>query len=105
MVRRRIIFDVADIALPNSIIGRQALAKFMVVIHRAYHALKIPSPWGTLTVKVDTRGTILCVEHMFISVVTVSPSPSSDSDHPYALIPGSSGKRLRPFPELSSNDM
>ena len=68
-----IIFDVADIALPyNGIIGRPALAKFMVVIHHAYHALKLPSLWGTLTVKTDTRDAVLCGEQMFKAAATVS---------------------------------
>jgi hypothetical protein len=101
-----IIFDVADIALPyNGIIGQPTLAQFMVVTHHAYHALKLPSPWGTLIVKADTKDAVLCAEQMFKSVATASPSPSSDSDHPCAPIPGSFGKRLRPFSELCSDDM
>ena len=42
-----VVFNVADTPLPyNGIIGRPALAKFMVVTHHAYNALKIPSHWG-----------------------------------------------------------
>ena len=101
-----IIFDVADIALPyNGIIGCPALAKFMVVTHHAYHALKLPSPWGTLTVKTDTRDAVLCAEQMFKAAATASPCYSSDSDQTLAPIPGSPGKRLRPLPELGSDDM
>ena len=58
-----IIFYVVDIALPyHGIIGRPALAKFMMVTHHAYNTLKLPSPWGTLTVKTDNRGAVLCAE-------------------------------------------
>ena len=45
-------FDVADTPLPyNSILGRPALAKFMAVSHFAYNMMKMPAPWGVLTVK------------------------------------------------------
>jgi hypothetical protein len=100
-----IIFDVADIALPyNGIIGQPTLAQFMVVTHHAYHALKLPSPWGTLTVKSDTRYFMLYDEHMLKVATTTSPSHLYDLDHSRAPIPSLSRKRLCPFPELSSND-
>ena len=82
-----IIFDVADIALPyNSIIGRPALVKFMVATHHAYNALKLPSPWGTLTVKTDIRDAVFCTEQLFRLAATASPSSASDSDQHSAPI-------------------
>ena len=52
-----IIFDVTDTLLPyNSILGRPALAKFMAVSHFAYNMMKMPAPWGVLTVKARRRG-------------------------------------------------
>ena len=49
-----IVFDVADTPLPyNGILGRPALAKFMAVSHFAYDMMKMPTPWGVLTVKAD----------------------------------------------------
>ena len=39
----RIVFDVAKIPLPyNRILGRPALAKFMVASHYTYNTLKMP---------------------------------------------------------------
>ena len=100
-----IIFDVADIALPyNSIIGRPALAKFMMVTHHAYNTLKLPSPWGTLTVKTDIRDAVFCTEQLFMLAATASPTSASDLDQLSAPIPGSPGKRLRPCSELGSED-
>ena len=59
-------FDVADIPLPyNGIIGRPALAKFMAVTHHAYNTLKMPSTWGVLTVKADSKDVVLCNELIF----------------------------------------
>jgi hypothetical protein len=87
-----IIFYVADIALPYN------------GTHHAYHALKLPSPRGTLTVKSDTRYFMLYDEHMLKVATTTSPSHLYDLDHSRAPIPSLSRKILRPFPELSSND-
>ena len=95
-----IIFDVADIALPyNGIIGRPALAKFMMVTHHAYNTLKLPSPWGNLTIKTDTRDTVLCTEQLFRLATTASSTSVSDLDQHSAPIPGSPEKRLLPCSE------
>jgi hypothetical protein len=39
-------FDVAEIPLPyNGLLGRPALAQFMVAAHYAYNMIKIPATW------------------------------------------------------------
>ena len=100
-----IISDVADIALSyNGIIGWPALAKFIMVTHHAYNALKLPSPWGTLTVKTDIWDAVFCAEQLFRLAATTSPTSTSDSDQHSAPIPGSPGKRLRSCSEHGSGD-
>ena len=62
-----IIFDVADRPLPyNGILGRPALAKFMAVSHFAYNMMKMPAPWGVLTVKADVGDAVPCVQKLKI---------------------------------------
>jgi purine nucleoside permease len=74
-------FDVANIALPyNGIIGCPALAKFMVVTHHAYNVPKLPSSWGTLTVKTDIKDAVLRAEQTFKAVVISFPCTSSNLD-------------------------
>ena len=47
----KIVFDVVDLPLPyNGILGRPALAKFMVASHYAYNTLKMPGPLGVITI-------------------------------------------------------
>ena len=100
-----IIFDVADIALPyNGIIGLPTLAKFMVATHHDYNALKLPSPWGTLTVKADIRDAVFCDEQLFRLAPTAFPTSASDSNQLSTPIPGSPEKRLHPCSEHGSED-
>ena len=102
---KNIIFDVADIALSyNGIIRRPALAKFMMVTHHACNTLKLPSPWGTLTVKTDIQDAVFCTEQLFRLAATASPTSASDSDQHSAPIPGSLRKRLRSCSEHGSGD-
>jgi hypothetical protein len=59
----KILFDVADTNLPyNGILGRPALAQFMVASHYAYLVAKIPGPNGPITVKADVKAAVLCAE-------------------------------------------
>ena len=52
----RIVFDVAEIPLPyNGILGRPALAKFMVASHYAYNTLKMHGPMNIITVPSDKK--------------------------------------------------
>ena len=62
-------FDVADTPLPyNDILGRPALAKFMAVSHFAYNMMKMPAPWGVLTVKADVGDAVLCVQKLNLAI-------------------------------------
>ena len=68
-----IVFDVADTPLPyNGILGHQDLAKFMAVSHFAYNMMKMPAPWGVLTVKADVRDAILCVQKLNLAIGATS---------------------------------
>ena len=49
-----IVFNIADTPY-NDILGRPTLAKFMAVSHFAYNMMKMPAPWGVLTVKATSR--------------------------------------------------
>ena len=60
-----IVFNIADTPLPyNGILGRPALAKFMVVSHFAYNMMKIPAAWGVIKVKADVDDAIYCVQKL-----------------------------------------
>jgi hypothetical protein len=51
-----VLFNVAEIPLPyNGILGRPALAQFMVAAHYAYNMVKMPAAWGVLTIKANVR--------------------------------------------------
>ena len=68
-----IVFDVAATPLPyNGILGRPALAKFMAVSHFAYNMMKIPAPWGVLTVKADVGDAVLCVQKLNLAIAATS---------------------------------
>ena len=68
-----IVFDVADTPLPyNGILGRPALAKFMAVSHFAYNMMKMPAPWGVLTVKADVGDAVLCVQKLNLAIAVTS---------------------------------
>ena len=88
-----IILDVAYITMPyNGIIWLPALAKFMVVTHHAYNSLKLPSPWGTLTVKGDVRDVVPCSKQLFQIAATAFPVITthalSNSDRESVVIMG-----------------
>ena len=73
-----IVFDVADIPLSyNMILGRPALAKFMAASHYAYNTLKMLEPDGVITVKVDKKDAIFCIEKMY---KTAAAAASDDSN-------------------------
>ena len=68
-----IVFDIADTLLPyKGILGRPALAKFMAVSHFAYNMMKMPAPWGVLTVKADDGDAILCVQKSNLAIAATS---------------------------------
>ena len=65
-------FDVVDLPLPyNGILGRPALAKFMAASHYAYNTLKMPGPLGVITIPLDEKDAIICVEKMYRDTVAV----------------------------------
>ena len=64
-----IVFNVADMPLPyNGILGRPALAKFMAISHFAYNMMKMPAPWGVLTVKADVGDAVMCVQKLNLAM-------------------------------------
>ena len=66
-------FDVADTPLPyNGILGRPALAKFMVVPHFADNMVKMHAPWGVLMVKTDIGDAVLCVQKLNLAIAATS---------------------------------
>jgi len=89
-----ITFDVVHFDLPyNAILGRPALAKFMVAVHCAYNTLKLPGPTGVISIKADVKGSVHCAERLYKAVVTTS---SDNVEHPETFGPPSTKPRLSP---------
>ena len=60
---KKIVFDIANIPLPyNGILGRPALAKFMVPSHYAYNTLKMPGPMSIITVPSGRKDALICAD-------------------------------------------
>ena len=57
----------------NGILGRPALAKFMAASHYAYNTLKMLGPQGVITVKMDKKDAVACIEKMYKDSVAASP--------------------------------
>ena len=69
----RIVFDVAEIPLPyNGILGRPALAKFMVASHYAYNTLKMPWPMNIITVPSDKKDAPICADQLYREAVATA---------------------------------
>jgi hypothetical protein len=53
-----VLFDVVDnVDIPfNAILGRPAIAEFMAVLHHAYQCIKIPGPYGVITLASSWSG-------------------------------------------------
>ena len=74
----RIVFDVVDLPLPyNGILGCPALAKFMAASHYAYNTLKMPLPLGLITIPLDEKDAIICVDKMYQEAVVVEAAAGS----------------------------
>jgi hypothetical protein len=59
--REPIWFEVVDISSPyHELLGRPALAKFMVVLHYAYLKMKLPGPRGVITVSGCFNKSLAC---------------------------------------------
>ena len=67
-----------DLPLPyNGILGRPALAKFMVASHYAYNTLKIPGTAGIISIPSDTKDAIICVDKMYWDAVMVEAAEAT----------------------------
>src|SRR5438132_6498653 len=67
-------FDVPHFELPyNTILGRPSLAKFMASTHYAYMVVKMPGPQGPITVPLDLKGAVRCVELVHAAAVADQP--------------------------------
>jgi hypothetical protein len=61
--REPIWFEVVDISSPyHALLGRPALAKFMVVPHYAYLKMKLPGPRGVITVSGSFKKSLACAK-------------------------------------------
>jgi hypothetical protein len=61
--REPIWFEVVDISSPyHALLGRLALAKFMVVLHYAYLKMKLPGPRGVITVSGCFKKSLACAK-------------------------------------------
>ena len=59
-------FEVADFeSAYNCILGQSFLKKFMCVAHFAYLVLKVPGPYGLLTVYGGRKGIVACYMKSF----------------------------------------
>jgi hypothetical protein len=61
----------------NGLLGRLALAQFMVAAHYAYNMIKIPATWGVQTIRADLRDAVYCVEEMDKAAVIGKPGGPS----------------------------
>jgi hypothetical protein len=61
--RKPIWFEVVDISSPyHALLGRPALAKFMVVPYYAYLKMKLPGPRGVITVSGSFKNSLACAK-------------------------------------------
>ena len=44
----------------------------MAVSHFAYNMMKMPAPWGVLTVKADIGDAVLCVQKLNLAIAATS---------------------------------
>jgi hypothetical protein len=71
---KNVTFDAAEILLPyNGLLGRPALAQFMVAAHHAYNMIKIPATFGVLTIRADIRDAVFCIAEMDKAVMAGEP--------------------------------
>jgi hypothetical protein len=61
--REPIWFEVVDINSPyHALLGRSALARFMVVPHYAYLKMKLPGPKGVITISGSFKKYLACAK-------------------------------------------
>ena len=61
----------------NGILGHPALAKFMVASHYAYKTLKMTRPLGVITIPLDEKDAIICVDKMYRDAVAAQAAAGS----------------------------
>ena len=87
-----VIFDVSEVPLPyNAILGRPALARFMVVTHYAYLTVKMPDPTDPIFIPTETGSTVSCIEQLYSALVSAQAEVEG---HPRGPGPSSSKPRL-----------
>ncbi|XP_020201123.1 uncharacterized protein [Aegilops tauschii subsp. strangulata] len=66
----RVVFEVVELPLPyNGILGHLALANFTAASHYAYNTLKMPGPMGVISVPLDKKNAVMCVDKMYWDAV------------------------------------
>lgn len=54
-------FEVVNFSSPyHALLGRSCYVKFMIVLHYGYLKLKMPSPWGVITMASSATEAYLC---------------------------------------------
>jgi hypothetical protein len=75
-------FEVAEVNLPFTHIGRPALYRFMAVAHYGYLVLKMPSPAGVVTLQGDRTAAVAAVEKLHALAAGLAPATSAEGSDP-----------------------
>ncbi|KAE8766311.1 hypothetical protein D1007_62481 [Hordeum vulgare] len=89
----KVVVDVTDNPFAyNGILGRPALATFMVASHYAYGTLKMPGPVGVIIIRADKKHTLWCTDRLYQEAVA---EPAVKAPSATTKIPGEkkAGKR------------
>lgn len=92
-------FDIADNPFAyNGILGRPALAKFMVASQYAYNTVKMPGPVGVIIINADKRDALICTNRLFREAVATSTAkvPSTAAETPGENKAGKRASRADP---------
>jgi hypothetical protein len=74
----------------NGILGRPALAKFMVKSHYAYNVLKMPGPISVITIHSDKKDALICTDQLYREAAI---APAVKASVPAAGTPGGKKKK------------
>ncbi|XP_062230404.1 uncharacterized protein LOC133928174 [Phragmites australis] len=78
----RVLFDVVDFGtVYNAILGRPAMAQFMVVAHYAYQAIKIPGPKGAIAI-LGNKKTALHYDKKSLDMVELTLGSQPEEERP-----------------------
>ena len=89
----RVTFDVADFPLPyNGILGRPALAKFMVASDYAYNMLKMPGPISVISVPDEKKDALICADKIYREATAATDRKSLATEAPGGKKKTKSGK-------------